>query len=90
MRPSELKWNVEHGDFGKRFFARETMKFFGDTMANYGVRDAGDCWELYRKNPVRNGLQNSHFFNKLTFEHHNICEGLNRCGLACAINRGDY
>lgn len=68
MRPSELKWNVEHSDSGHFFFTRETMRFFGDTMANYGVRDAGDSWELHRKRPVKYGLQASHFFNKLTFE----------------------
>ena len=48
------------------------MRFFGDTMANYGVRDAGDSWELHRKRPVKYGLQASHFFNKLTFER--ICK----------------
>jgi hypothetical protein len=68
MRPCELKRNAERSDLGKLFFVRETMKFFGDTMANYGVRDAGDSWELHRKRPVRNGLRSSHFFNKLTFE----------------------
>jgi hypothetical protein len=40
MTPSELKYKVEqrHDRF---FFTRETMRFFGDTMRNYGVRDGG-------------------------------------------------
>jgi hypothetical protein len=50
------------------FFCRDTMKFFGDTMANFGVRDGGsieiitdngpetvEVWDLYRKKP-RHGL----------------------------------
>jgi len=40
MTPSELKYNVEQGQ-DRFFFTRDTMKFFGDTMANYGVRDGG-------------------------------------------------
>jgi hypothetical protein len=69
MTPSELKRNVEQSELGEFFFTRKTMGFFGDTMANYGVRDAGDSWELHRKKPVKYGLQSSHFFKKLTFEH---------------------
>lgn len=36
MKPSELKSKVEAT--GSNFFDRKTMKAFGDTMANYGVR----------------------------------------------------
>jgi hypothetical protein len=46
------------------------MRFFGDTMSNFGVRDGGkvntltakginkgvEVWELYRKRPVKGGL----------------------------------
>jgi len=66
MTPSELKFNVEQGK-DCFFFRRDTMRFFGDTMRNYGVRDAGDCWELYRKQPVKHGLQESAFFDKKDF-----------------------
>jgi hypothetical protein len=38
MSASELKYQVEKT--GSNFFSRESMKFFGDTMANYGVRSA--------------------------------------------------
>lgn len=34
MTPSDLKYNVEKT--GSCFFDRSSMKFFGDTMANYG------------------------------------------------------
>jgi hypothetical protein len=37
MTPSELKYNVENAGHDRYFFTRSTMKFFGDTMRNYGV-----------------------------------------------------
>lgn len=27
-----------------------------------------ECWELYRKNPVKHGLTKSHYFDKITFK----------------------
>ena len=81
MTPSELKRNVEVANPASRFFSRGAMKSFGDTMRNFGVRSANinvisqghgvivaECWELYRKNPVKNGLQKSSFFDKMTFK----------------------
>jgi len=65
MTPSELKHHVEQT--GSHHFDRKTMKFFGDTMRNYGVRDAGQYWELYRKRPVKHGLSSSMYFDKKTF-----------------------
>jgi len=71
MTPSDLKYEVEKGK-GSFFFTRETMKFFGDTMKNYGVRKATintrtelnvPCWELYRKRPVKHGRKDSVYFN---------------------------
>lgn len=38
MNASELKYNVEKT--GSNFFDRKSMKFFGDRMSNYGVREA--------------------------------------------------
>ena len=73
MTPSELKYHVEQTDGGRHFFTRKTMKFFGDTMRNYGVRSATvetctgeivECWELYRRRPVMHGLQSSAYFAK--------------------------
>ena len=40
MNVSELKYQVEQGE-DRFFFTRDTMRFFGDTMKNYGVRDGG-------------------------------------------------
>jgi hypothetical protein len=54
---------------GGHFFDRETMRFFGDTMQNFRVRDGGkvkaytengveevEVWALYRRRPVNGGL----------------------------------
>ena len=70
MNKSELKANVDAT--GSHFFERDSMKFFGDTMKNYGVRSASvdtcECWELYRIHPVKHGNQKSAYFRKDTFE----------------------
>ena len=86
MTPSQLKYEVEAAGHERHFFDRKTMKFFCDTMKNYGVRErliqcdydrAGNyveggttikVWELYRKHPVKHGLQKSAFFDAGTFE----------------------
>lgn len=86
MTPSELKYHVEQTGEQPHFFTRSTMKFFGDSMRNYGVRSATvktgwsktgeyieagipvEVWELYRKHPVKHGLQSSAYFDKLTFK----------------------
>jgi len=54
--PSQIKARVESGDH-RYFFTRDTMRFFGDSMRNFGsYRDAeGRVW-LYRKRPVKHGL----------------------------------
>jgi len=67
MTPSELKYQHETTHPDSHFFDRKIMKFFGDTMKNYGVRSCGECWELYRKRPVKSGLRGSAYFNKATF-----------------------
>lgn len=78
MTPSELKFEVERAGHDSHFFTRATMKFFGDTMRNYGVRTKPvmvdtwtqgvvECWELYRKRPVKYGLQGSAYFSTATF-----------------------
>ena len=77
MTASELKRNVENT--GSCFFTRSSMRFFGDTMSNYGVSSykSGnqEAWELHRKRPVKMGMQNSAFFDKETFERiHSIEE----------------
>lgn len=79
MTPSQLKYQVEKSGNCQYFFDRESMKFFGDTMSNYGVRSKPveliDClgnkyqaWELYRKRAVKHGLNISTFFDIETFK----------------------
>ena len=68
MTSSKLKYLVENSGNEPYFFTKDTMKFFGDTMKNYGVKDAGNCWELYRKHPVEHGRQHSDYFDKITFQ----------------------
>ena len=38
MTPSELKYQIEQTGKEQHYFDRKTMKFWGDTMKNYGVR----------------------------------------------------
>jgi len=77
MTPSELKYRVEQGP-DRYFFTRDTMRFFGDTMSNYGVRSnpvevttpSGDvvpCWVLYRRRPVKYGAQSNAYFATADF-----------------------
>lgn len=68
MTPSELKQHVQSNREESLFFSRDNMRFLGDTMKNYGVRDAGSAWELYRKRPVAGGVQSSVYFDKETFD----------------------
>ena len=78
MTPSDLKYAIINHNPCSLFFARKTMKFFGDTMANYGVRAKPvtvvtsrgiehTCWELYRRKPVKFGDRDSVFFDTTTF-----------------------
>lgn len=72
---SQLRAFVEETE--SHFFDRASMRFFGDTMKNYGVRRlasvetlSGDqipVFELYRRRPVKNGLQSSSYFCVVTF-----------------------
>lgn len=76
MTVAELKEKVE--GLKSPFFSRNNMRFSGDTLGNYGVRpkpvtlhcSAGDValvWELYRRRPVKHGLQAPAFFCADTF-----------------------
>ena len=68
MTASELKALYERNNPEGHFFDWKTMRLFGDTMRNFGVRDAGkvrgmgahgieepEVWELFRKRPVKGG-----------------------------------
>lgn len=77
MKASELKMHVAVGT-DSHFFDRSSMRFFGDTMANYGVRahpvqvvthsGVYECWELYRRRAVKYGLDGSTYFDTETYE----------------------
>ena len=77
MNVSELKYQVESHGQEPYFFTRDTMKFFGDTMKNYGVYksiittnnvESLSVYALYRKKPVKHGLDSITYFNAETFE----------------------
>jgi len=78
MNASELKYQVESRGTESHYFTRSTMRFFGDTMRNYGVRQTviianltesrRDVWELYRKRPVKENNQSSAYFAVDTFK----------------------
>lgn len=73
MTPSQLKAKyLTHNPEG-HYFSHENMKFSGDTMANYGVREIAEagCYELYRKKPVKGKMQESRYFDSKTFESKN-------------------
>jgi len=75
---SELKHEVETRGGDSHFFDRRTMRFFGDTMRNYGVRGPLEiethtgrrvrAYELYRRRAVKHGLRRSAWFDASTFE----------------------
>jgi len=78
MTPARLRALVEEAGREPYFFTRETMRFFGDTMANYSVSrepvtfqtysgETVTCWELCRKRPVKHGLRSPAYFDVETF-----------------------
>ncbi|WP_302738446.1 hypothetical protein [uncultured Desulfovibrio sp.] len=69
MTSSELKRKHLQAFPDSHFFDYKAMRFFGDTMANYGVLSYDEkTWMLYRKRPVKFGERSSHFFDKETFK----------------------
>lgn len=68
MTPSELKYHYQENNPAGHFFDRETMRFFGDKMANFGCRDGGEFWVLYRKKPQKHQRVEVARFDKLTFK----------------------
>lgn len=68
MTPSQLKHKHQTHNPDSHFFTRSSMRFFGDTMRNYGCYELGDVWVLWRKQPVKHGLQSEAHFCKRTFK----------------------
>jgi len=72
LTPPGLRAELLARNSESRFFRRENMRFAGDTMRNYGVRlttiNGGvQVYELYRRKPVKHGLQSSAYFLADTF-----------------------
>lgn len=76
MNASELKYKHESNFPSSLFFSRESMKFSGDTMGNFGVMSGSirqydgsiaEAWILYRKKTTRKGFGGSFYFSKLDF-----------------------
>jgi len=73
MSPSQLK-NLHLNNFpNSTFFNRTNLRMTGDSMSNYAVRgyaigDGVECWELYRKKPVKLGRTASAYFDKATYK----------------------
>jgi hypothetical protein len=74
----DLKAFVEAAGHESHFFTRSTMKFFGDTMRNYGMRgpvtvvtpsgESVQCYELYRRHPVKCGVKDSAYFDANSYK----------------------
>lgn len=61
---------------GWHFFDRKTMQFFGDTMRNFGTYTNSDGRViLYRKRPVKHGLDNRYVYDPITHDLRAIQEG---------------
>ena len=54
-------WYYEVNPDG-HFFDRKSMKFFGDTMKNFGMMKLKDKINLYRKNPVKHSIKSDFYF----------------------------
>ncbi len=75
MTPSQLKSKHLQAFPESHFFSRENMRFSGDTMANYGVRETAEkstngepLLELYRRKAVKFGLKKSAYFSAVSFK----------------------
>ena len=68
----ELKTRLDASNHNKYYFSKDTMKFFGDHMSNYGVKETMikgiKAIELYRIKPVKGGHQESAYFHPETLK----------------------
>jgi hypothetical protein len=71
--PSEIRARHEELRPQSHFFSRGAMKFFGDTMRNFGsFRADNGAVILYRKHPVKHGLQGRWIFDEATGEFRSL------------------
>lgn len=67
---ADLKYEVSRR--GSHFFDRDTMKFFGDTLANFCLSSTTikgrEVWVLSRRRPTKLGTSKAYYFDKQTYE----------------------
>jgi hypothetical protein len=100
MNAYELKEKIESTGQNPHFFDRKTMKFFGDTMANFAVTGpvkiydwSGDpvmCWNLYRKRATKSSAGSGYHFCVSTFRRvagprFNVTVGYRMDAGACSV-----
>lgn len=77
MTPSELRYQILNHHPDSHFFDRSSMRFFGDTMKNYGVcrttiktlwENELEVWELFRRRPVKFNNFSSAYFRTDNFK----------------------
>jgi hypothetical protein len=77
--PAQVRDNHESAFPDSLFFSRDSMRFAGDTMANFAVAadpvefvthsgDAVTCWQLYRKRTTAKGFSGAFYFNCETWK----------------------
>ena len=73
MTPSKLKYNVQ--ETGSHFFDRKTLKFFGDTMTNYGCFSQTVTVKVWNNNGYKDNLTEKKkvwcLWRKLPVKHNN-------------------
>lgn len=64
MTISEFKIMYRKNNTEGHFFDIKTLRFFGDTMKNFGLFKSQNNFILYRKKPVAHGLSGGFMFDK--------------------------
>ena len=73
MTPTELKQKHEVNHPDSKFFSKDTMSFFGDTMSNFGCYEEDEYWILYRKRRGRKNAPLNHYkFSKEDFDYKGV------------------
>lgn len=52
MTASQLKQLVTENRPDSCFFLKENMRFYGDTMKNFSIKDGKTHWIIFRKKPT--------------------------------------
>lgn len=60
---SDIKRDMLADGRESHWFDKKTMQFFGDTMKNFGVRKEDGKIVVYRKKPVKHGINFSYVYD---------------------------